>query len=184
METITLSNNAKSNIRRFPGALSGLVFLLHQIPNNSKGIELGCYMGESTEVFAVSRKFIELHCVDAWKAEHLSTIAKEDEYMQAEAEFDKVAAKYPVIQKHKMLTIEYLPNAPMVDFVYVDALHTYEAVYTDIQLSIPKIRAGGILAGHDYSKEHPGVVQAVHEIIGRPDGYFIDTSWFKVLGGN
>ena len=37
-----------------------------------------------------------------------------------------------------------------LDFVYIDALHYYEDVREDIELWYPKVRKGGILAGHDY----------------------------------
>lgn len=37
-----------------------------------------------------------------------------------------------------------------LDFVYIDANHKYEYVKQDISLWYPKVRKGGILAGHDY----------------------------------
>ena len=37
-----------------------------------------------------------------------------------------------------------------VDFVYLDARHTYDAVTEDLEAWWPKVRAGGILAGEDY----------------------------------
>ena len=36
------------------------------------------------------------------------------------------------------------------DYIYVDARHDYKGVYTDIELYWPKLREGGIMAGHDY----------------------------------
>jgi len=36
------------------------------------------------------------------------------------------------------------------DFVYIDARHDYESVREDLALWHPKLRPGGILAGHDY----------------------------------
>ena len=36
------------------------------------------------------------------------------------------------------------------DFVYIDADHTEEAVYLDLKAWWPKVRLGGVLAGHDY----------------------------------
>ena len=36
------------------------------------------------------------------------------------------------------------------DFCYIDADHTEEAVYADLCAWYPKVRAGGVLAGHDY----------------------------------
>jgi hypothetical protein len=52
------------------------------------------------------------------------------------------------------------------DFVYIDADHSYEMVKEDILAWRHHIRAGGILAGHDYHRKWPGVIKAVNEIIG------------------
>ena len=41
------------------------------------------------------------------------------------------------------------------DFVFIDASHDEESVRKDIAAWLPKIRQGGILAGHDIS--YPGV---------------------------
>ena len=49
-----------------------------------------------------------------------------------------------------------------VDFVFIDADHSYEAVKKDIEAWIPKIRKNGIISGHDYS-DPSGVKQAVDE---------------------
>ena len=37
-----------------------------------------------------------------------------------------------------------------LDFVYIDADHSYESCLADINAWHPKIRVGGILSGHDY----------------------------------
>ena len=37
-----------------------------------------------------------------------------------------------------------------LDFIYIDANHTYEAVKEDIKLWYPKIKSGGLIMGHDY----------------------------------
>jgi hypothetical protein len=47
------------------------------------------------------------------------------------------------------------------DFVYIDADHSYEACIMDIRMWWPKIRQGGIMAGHDYGEF--GVPQALDE---------------------
>jgi hypothetical protein len=36
------------------------------------------------------------------------------------------------------------------DFVYIDAIHTYEANKQDLSLWWPKVKPGGVFAGHDY----------------------------------
>jgi GR25 family glycosyltransferase involved in LPS biosynthesis len=54
-----------------------------------------------------------------------------------------------------------------LDFVFIDASHEYEDVKADIIAWLPKIKPGGILAGHDYYigdfDYYPGVKQAVNE---------------------
>ncbi len=39
-----------------------------------------------------------------------------------------------------------------LDFVYIDADHHYAAVYLDCQNWYPKVKAGGIISGHDYAR--------------------------------
>lgn len=52
------------------------------------------------------------------------------------------------------------------DFVFIDANHTYDDVRADIRAWLPKVKPGGILAGHDYSPEmFPGVCKAVDELL-------------------
>ncbi len=53
-------------------------------------------------------------------------------------------------------------SALIVDFVYIDAEHTYEACKVDIVAWYPLIRDGGVLSGHDYGG-FPGVTRAVDE---------------------
>ena len=54
-----------------------------------------------------------------------------------------------------------------LDFVFIDADHSYAGVSADIKLWAHKIRIGGILCGHDFGMEqfypHWGVTQAVTE---------------------
>lgn len=49
-----------------------------------------------------------------------------------------------------------------LDLVFIDADHAEEAVLVDLAAWVPKVRPGGIVAGHDYaSAHHPGVKPAV-----------------------
>ena len=46
-----------------------------------------------------------------------------------------------------------------LDFVFIDANHTEEAVRRDLIAWLPRVRSGGVLAGHDWN--HMGVQRAV-----------------------
>lgn len=48
-----------------------------------------------------------------------------------------------------------------LDFVFLDADHSYDAVKMDIQAWLPKIRVGGIFIGHDWN--WPTVKHAAQE---------------------
>lgn len=48
-----------------------------------------------------------------------------------------------------------------LDGVFLDAAHDYESVKADIAAWLPKVKEGGIFAGHDI--DSPGVLQAVQE---------------------
>jgi hypothetical protein len=51
------------------------------------------------------------------------------------------------------------------DYVYIDGNHDYEFVKLDLEVWFPKVRDGGVLAGHDFNKpkQFPGITKAVIE---------------------
>ncbi len=63
-----------------------------------------------------------------------------------------------------------------LDFVFIDAKHTFEDLYTDIYIWERLVRKGGLISGHDYGHpSYPGVYQAVRYHFGNNiklhDGY-------------
>jgi cephalosporin hydroxylase len=57
---------------------------------------------------------------------------------------------------------QFVPRETL-DFVYIDACHSYECVKADIKAWAPKLKPGGIIAFHDYLAMEYGVNRAVHE---------------------
>lgn len=53
-----------------------------------------------------------------------------------------------------------------MDFVFIDADHSYEGAKADITHWLPKVRKGGWIGGHDYNQKWPGVIRAVDEAFG------------------
>lgn len=83
-----------------------------------------------------------------------------------------------------------------IDFVFIDADHSYKSVKKDILAWLPKVKKGGIIAGHDYEHEtydeqyinedghgdrHHGVIKAVNEIFGAPDHVMTIPIWSKLI---
>lgn len=144
-------------------------------------LEIGCYVGDSTEIFADN--FNQVFCVDPWENGYDENDAASYQHDMSivEEQFDNLCkTKLNIIKmKGKSEDIVMHMENESLDVVYVDGLHTYEGVVLDIRLWLPKIKKGGFIAGHDYgSKHHPGVKKAVDEHF-IPDATFKDTSWVK-----
>jgi predicted O-methyltransferase YrrM len=74
-----------------------------------------------------------------------------------------------------------------LDFCYIDGDHRFDAVMMDIILWAPKVRRGGIVAGHDfYAFYQSGVVDAVYAYVRAHNinSWYItwekEASWFWV----
>lgn len=50
-----------------------------------------------------------------------------------------------------------------LDLVYLDACHSYQCVTDDLKAWLPKLKKGGIMAGHDYQNTDYGVFDAVQD---------------------
>lgn len=60
------------------------------------------------------------------------------------------------------------------DFVYIDAQHEYDSVKRDIEAWYPKVKKGGMLAGHDFGGD---VAKVVREKFGNVDFGFGSDWW-------
>jgi hypothetical protein len=72
-----------------------------------------------------------------------------------------------------------------LDFVYIDGDHSYEGAKRDILAWAPKVKSGGVLAGHDYYNNPPFAVRrAVAEVCGGPCGITHEAcpSWWCRIG--
>jgi hypothetical protein len=54
-----------------------------------------------------------------------------------------------------------------IGLLFIDADHSYEAVREDTEVWLTHVVSGGIVAWHDYSEPHPGVIRAVDEMVSR-----------------
>ena len=51
-----------------------------------------------------------------------------------------------------------------IDFLYIDADHSYEGVLADLDAWVPHVRSGGLILGDDYGNAiYPGVAMAWEE---------------------
>jgi len=92
--------------------------------------------------------------------------------------FNKVTRSYKnrliVLKGDSEKMAEKVPDGTL-DFVFIDADHRYPAVVKDLAAWTPKLKAGGILCGHDIHFE--GVKRAVDELIPNWEAVGIDHVW-------
>jgi hypothetical protein len=148
--------------------------IVDQLSDDALIVEVGCWKGRSTCCLGVeilnSKKNINLFCVDSWKY-----IPSTEQPISSQEEFDKVyfefldnikpfASLTTIIREDSNKAAKSFADESL-DFIFVDANHTYESVKDDVYAWIPKLKKGGIIAGHDYfTRVHPGVKQAIDEI--------------------
>lgn len=164
-ELKAMRDGATNTAVRVPGLLE-----LLRVTKPRSVLEIGSFVGISTEVFL-------LHCqrvvaVDCWSAGDIKQ------------EFDRRVAPY------SHLTVLWGSSPDILgklkprsfDLCYIDADHSYEAVKEDIRACKELVRLGGYIGGHDYDwHDTPGVKPAVHDVLGKPDYVFEDSSWVVAM---
>jgi hypothetical protein len=74
------------------------------------------------------------------------------------------------------LSVEMSKQVPddSLGLVYLDAGHSFENVKDDLEAWFPKLKKGGIMAGHDYLMPQYGVFEAVRQFI-KKHNYTVNT---------
>lgn len=131
--------------------------------NLEYAVEVGVREGRYSKFILDNTNVKTLYAIDPWES-NVELNTPEDAYQQCK---DRLT---PYGNRAIMLKA-YSPDICLIfqdesfDFIYIDALHDYESVKKDINAWYPKLKKGGILAGHDYSTRWEGVMLAVNEFV-------------------
>lgn len=136
------------------------------------GVEVGVWQGEMSRHLLRLRKDMRLHMVDDWACRADRTVRHMERAMGRAVDATAFASdRRRIVRTTSRGAAGRTPDASL-DFVFIDADHSYECVSADIEAWLPKVRPGGLLSGHDYSKPGersstgwPGVVRAVDEAV-------------------
>ena len=125
------------------------------------GAEIGVEQGKFAK--SLCRAGLDVLCVDPWTAQtdyrrHLDQSAWDRLMAQARERLAPYGAR--LLKATSLAAAAQTPDESL-DFVYIDARHDYESVRADIRAWAPKVRRGGVVAGHDYNLD--GVKRAVDE---------------------
>lgn len=139
------------------------------LPKDAVTMEVGVAEGLFSHQI-VSEWNPKLHyCIDVW--EHQPAQRGDGNSPQAwhNSNYDNVLKLMgPYLDKvilMKGISWNMAINIPdnSVDFISIDACHSYECVKKDLAAYWPKLKSGGVMTMHDYLGPEYGVNQAVHE---------------------
>ncbi len=160
--------------------------LLARLPKGGVCAEVGTWRGDFAAVILDSRRPRELHLVDPWE------YRTEERYQQAsyggheqsgqqemDAMHESVLARFRdqidggqvQVKRARSLDAAASFADESLDWVYIDADHSYEGVKGDLDAYFRVVKSGGFLAGDDYGHEgawfEDGVARAVDEFAER-----------------
>ena len=151
-------------------------WLVAEIPDGGRFVEVGCWLGKSVAAFATfareAGKRIRVEAVDTFAGEPANEVHEAilkvhggSVYEACDANLKALGLRSDValIKGTSVSAAHGLFHGAELDAVFIDAAHDYESVNADIRAWRPKVKGGGILAGHDI--DEPGVARAVEELL-------------------
>ena len=124
------------------------------------GAEIGVRWGEYSEILLTKNPGLKLYCIDSWAPYERTPQDKQDRIFRRAS---KVLSKYGaiLIRKPSMEALADIPDESL-DFVYIDAMHDFDNVMMDIIGWSKKVKHGGVISGHDFTRlPGCGVIPAV-----------------------
>jgi len=154
--------------------------LLRRLPPGPvTGAEVGVWEGKMSFKL-LERGGLTLYMVDRWEppthddsyytSGSMYAKLSRDAYKKVEARAMDVAVQFPgrahVLKRDSVEAAREISDQSL-DFVFIDADHSYKGVTTDIKAWLRKVKPGGLLCGHDYDHPDQGEVKrAVNDLLG------------------
>ena len=123
----------------------------------TKGLELGVQRGiYAKTILSQWHNCTEYHLVDLWAVqenyEDIANVNQEQQDNNYKLTLDTLSpwtSKIHVCRNYTTACVTKFEDQ-YFDYIYVDARHDFKGVYEDLIHYWPKLRVGGIMAGHDY----------------------------------
>lgn len=117
-----------------------------------KGIEVGVMQGANAMELYKNFRFARLYLVDGWQKRYT------DNYID---NLSKTAALFDGYIKNVIIIKALSPNISdlfvdnTLNYIYLDGNHSPDHVYEEMVAFMPKLKKGGMLAGHDWNDAAP-----------------------------
>jgi len=156
--------------------------LLNRMGKNGLAVEVGTWKGHFAAEILKDWQGEKLILVDSWCKQPLKEWEDMLNYENDQDGFDdaKKSTERLKVAYGDRVEIMHMKSLDAVDefldetldFVYIDANHSYESVTGDLNAWFPKVKFGGVIGGHDYENSEGkhgkfAVKKAVDEFVGR-----------------
>lgn len=134
--------------------------MVERFPSYSTFVELGFWHGRSaaymcTEIVNSGKVYMDVLSVDNFLKSPISNAQE----LQSKFNF------FNAIKSDTASAAELFKDESL-EFVFIDADHSAKGVTRDIEAWLPKVKKGGVLAGHDYGNwRYPELKIAVDKIL-------------------
>lgn len=122
------------------------------------GAEIGVMHGGFAEHVLKAWKGERYYMVDLWARQSAEVYREKTDDIDYEAKYRDcvaIAGRFPIVKIIRKLSVEAAAEIPdgSLDWVFIDANHSYRAVLEDMDAWWPKLKSGGLLSGHDYNHD-------------------------------
>jgi hypothetical protein len=132
--------------------------LLNNLKLFGEGVEIGVQEGLYSYEILSRSKLKTLYSIDPWSTYtgrvyndvgDTSQEIHDYRYLKTIMKLMQFGTRSVCIRQASCEAVKLFKDESL-DFIYIDANHSYEAVKEDLERWFPKIKPGGIFAGHDY----------------------------------
>jgi len=140
------------------------------------GVEVGTERGVFAETICRAIPDVHLFCVDAWQSyigyrDHVDSTKLQRFYHETQARL--APYNVTIIRSFSVDAATQFDDGSL-DFVYIDGNHSLPHIIADLAAWSPKVRAGGIVSGHDYARHRwPNLMHTVQGVNAWVDVYDI-----------
>lgn len=163
--------------------LAFLYAIAESMNSHGKVVEVGSWKGRSTVAICSALKQknqIEFYAIDTFRGDpeiNSNEIFKLDIVEDLiYKEFQENTAEFTFLKTIRANSEQAVNNFAdeSLDWIFIDADHSYNSVYNDVRLWFPKLKYGGLISGHDYGRI--GVTRAINILF--KDVNVWDTIWY------
>ncbi len=152
-ELIEKKNNSNDKLKIFHRDDFGRLF--NELKLDGRGAEIGVQRGKYSQILRDTWKGKELYLIDRWKYysgnKDVANVADDEQkklYISVVERFIDDGS-VQIIRKDSVEASKQFPDE-YFDWIYLDADHSYKGCLSDLKAWYPKLKKGGVFAGHDY----------------------------------